>query len=114
MQPTNVRELGTVILAHVVAFAGICACRCNATVPTPRPVTVIIGDADIPLPVGVCANLQAFCPGSMPDGGLAVCASVVQARYGLTPATMPTVLMCEALALDKASFFACGGVGVCP
>jgi hypothetical protein len=37
----------------------------------------------------------------------------VQARYGLTPATMPTVLMCEAQALDKASFFACGGVEAC-
>jgi hypothetical protein len=101
------------ILFGLVSFFGVlAACRCGA-VPKPQPVTVTIGDATIPLSTQVCANLVAFCPSSVPDGGETVCESVVLARYGLTPATMPTVLMCEAQALDKATFFACGGVESC-
>lgn len=98
----------------LVAFFGVlAACRCGA-VPKPQPVTVTIGDATIPLATQVCANGYAFCPSSFPDGGLPVCIEVVNARYGLTPATMPTVLMCEAQAADKRTFLACGGVASCP
>jgi hypothetical protein len=95
-------------------FGVLAACRCNATVPAPQPVTVVIGDATIPLAQQVCANMVAFCPTSVPDGGEPVCEAVVTARYGLTPATMAPVLTCEAQAGDKATFFACGGVEQCP
>ena len=94
-------------------FGVLTACRCGGA-PKPQPVVVQIGDATIPLATQVCANGYAFCPHAFPDGGLPVCEEIVNARYGLTPATMPTVLMCEAQAGDRATFFACGGVESCP
>ncbi len=93
-------------------FGVLAACRCSPAVP--RPVTVTIGDATIPIQVQVCANMVAFCPSSVPDGGEPVCETVVTSRYGMTPATMPTVLMCEAQAPDRATFVACQGVASCP
>lgn len=102
-------------MTGLAAFFGVlAACRCNATIPTPSPVTVVVGEADIPIQIQVCANLQAYCPSSMPDGGLEVCEQVVLSRYGLTPATMPTVLMCEARAASKDAFYGCQGVATCP
>lgn len=101
-------------LLLLISFFGVlAACRCGG-VPKPQPVTVTIGDATIPLGQQVCANMQAFCPASVPDGGEPVCEAVVAARYGLVPSLMPTVLMCEAQAADKRTFFACGGVEACP
>ena len=101
-------------LALVCAIlASLAIVRCAAA-PAPQPVMVVIGDADIPLAQLVCANLVAFCPSSVPDGGEPVCEAVVTARYGLTPLTQPTVLTCEAFATDKASFKACQGVSSCP
>lgn len=95
-------------------FGAVALCRCAASVPPPKPVLVQIGDADVPLALRACSNGYTFCPSSFPDGGLNVCVALVNARYGLTPATMPTVLMCEAQAADKPTFFACGGVSSCP
>jgi hypothetical protein len=102
------------ILLLVCFFGMLAACRCNATVPEPKPVIVSIGDAEMPIETIVCANMLAFCPTSVPDGGLTACEGVVSSRYGLTPATMPTVLTCEAQAPDKTTFVRCGGVASCP
>lgn len=104
------KEFDALLLMLFAAFATM---RC-VTAPQPHPITVLVGDADIPLAQRVCSNMTAFCPSSVPDGGEPVCESVVTARYGLTPATMPTVLMCEAQAGDKSTFVKCGGVAVCP
>ena len=101
-------------LLLLLSFFGVlAACRCGA-VPKPAPVTVTIGDATIPIEQQVCANMVAFCPKSVPDGGEPVCEMVVRRDYGLKPALFPSVLVCEAQAADKRTFFACGGVEACP
>ena len=112
-RPRDASGLSARSLCLLVAFFGVlAACRCGG-VPKPQPVTVTIGDAQIPIATQVCANGYAFCPSSFPDGGLPVCIEVVNARYGLTPATMPDVLTCEAKAIGKAAFVACHGVSSC-
>jgi len=95
-------------------FGALVACRCNTSVPSPKTVTVVVGDATIPIAQQVCTNMIAFCPASVPDGGEPICEAVINARYGLTPATMPTILVCEAQSADKTTFFNCGGVSACP
>jgi hypothetical protein len=103
------------MLFRVGCFLAVLSCNhsCNA-VPAPQTVTVFVGDASVPLVTVACENGYRFCPASFPDGGLAVCEATVNARYALTPATMPTVLLCEAQATDKATFIGCGGIASCP
>ena len=100
-------------LLLLLSFFGVlAACRCGA-VPKPAPVTVTIGDATIPIEQQVCANLVAFCPSSVPDGGEQVCEMVVRRDYGLKPALFPSVLVCEAQAMSRDAFVSCGGVSNC-